>query len=347
MTESTTSPKKLSPLARIISAVCGVLLIIVLFVPLWQIELAAPQYPEGLVLKMYPDAIAGDVDIINGLNHYIGMQTLHTENFIEFTILPYIIMFFAAFCFLVALLNRRKWLNALFIMFLLFGIIAMADFWRWEYQYGHNLDPNAAIQVPGQSYQPPLIGYKQLLNFGAYSIPDTGGILFILVGLLLMTIVLYPYFSKKYKAMKLKKSVAAVATILMFGLMSCNSGPQPIKIGTDACAFCKMTIADKNFGAEIITKKGKIYKFDDTHCLVAFRESGDINPDDIKETYLVNFAEPHNFIEASKGFYLKSEEIHSPMGGNIASFDDEAKMEEAAQKLKGEKVTWDQIIKEE
>src|SRR5690606_16175198 len=252
-----------------------------------------------------------------------------------------------AFCFLVALLNRRKWLNALFIMFLLFGIIAMADFWRWEYQYGHNLDPNAAIQVPGQSYQPPLIGYKQLLNFGAYSIPDTGGILFILVGLLLMTIVLYPYFSKKYKAMKLKKSVAAVATILMFGLMSCNSGPQPIKIGTDACAFCKMTIADKNFGAEIITKKGKIYKFDDTHCLVAFRESGDINPDDIKETYLVNFAEPHNFIEASKGFYLKSEEIHSPMGGNIASFDDEAKMEEAAQKLKGEKVTWDQIIKEE
>ena len=65
------------------------------------------------------------------------------------------------------------------------AIISMVDFYRWEYDYGHKLDPEAPIQVPGMSYQPPLIGYKQLLKFGAYSIPDVGGWLFIGAGVLL------------------------------------------------------------------------------------------------------------------------------------------------------------------
>ncbi len=172
---------------RVITFICGLLLLMVLFVPLWQIELSAPQYPEGLVMKMYPHKLAGNVDIINGLNHYIGMKTLHTEDFLEFTVLPYIIGFFAVFSLVIALiLKKKKWLYTLFGMFVSFGVVAMVDFWRWEYNYGHNLNPNAAIIVPGMSYQPPLIGYKKLLNFGAYSIPDIGGWIFIGVGLLLL-----------------------------------------------------------------------------------------------------------------------------------------------------------------
>ena len=189
--------KQLSLFSKVITIVCALGLIAVLFVPLWQIELAAPQYPEGLVLKMYPHKLGGNVDVINGLNHYIGMKTLHAENFIEFTILPYIIGFFAAFCLLVVFINRKKWLNYLFISFVTFGIIAMVDFYRWNYNYGHDLDPNAAIQVPGMSYQPPLIGYKQLLNFGAYSIPDIGGWIFIGVGVLLLTAVIMQWRDNK------------------------------------------------------------------------------------------------------------------------------------------------------
>jgi copper chaperone NosL len=180
---------KLSLSTRVITFICGLALIVVLFVPLWRIELSAPQYPEGLVMKMYPNKLAGNVDIINGLNHYIGMKTLHTADFIEFTILPYIISGFALISILVAtvLHKSRKWLHVLLISFVLFGIVAMVDFWRWEYNYGHNLDPNAAIIVPGMAYQPPLIGYKKLLNFGAYSIPDIGGWIFICVGLLFVS----------------------------------------------------------------------------------------------------------------------------------------------------------------
>ena len=112
------------------------------------------------------------------------MNTLHNADFFEFTVLPYCIIFFAAAFLSVAVINRRKWLNILVILFVTFGIVAMIDFWRWEYDYGHNLNPNAAIIVPGMAYQPPLIGFKQLLNFGAYSIPDTGGWIFIGVGVI-------------------------------------------------------------------------------------------------------------------------------------------------------------------
>lgn len=188
---------RLSKWQKVLILLSGIFLVVVLFVPLWQIDLNAPQYPEGLTLLMYPHGLGGSVDIINGLNHYIGMRTLHTKDFIEFQILPYLIGFFALFSFVVLAINRKIWLNALFISYFAFGVIAMFDFYRWEYNYGHNLDPAAPIQVPGMSYTPPLIGYKQLLNFEAFSIPHVGGSLFLVSGLLLMLAVIITIRNKK------------------------------------------------------------------------------------------------------------------------------------------------------
>ncbi len=177
--------KKLKPLHRAILAFSGVALLAVILLPIWRIELIAPQYPEGLELLIYSYKIAGQVDIINGLNHYIGMKELRTEDFIEFTVLPYIIGVYGLAFILVGLLARRRGLYILMGAFLLFGVVAMVDFYIWLHNYGHNLDPNAAIKVPGMAYQPPLIGYKQLLNFLAFSIPAIGGWIFIGCGVLL------------------------------------------------------------------------------------------------------------------------------------------------------------------
>lgn len=324
--------------------VCGIALTAVLFVPMWKIELQAPQYPEGLELKIYPHKLGGNVDIINGLNHYIGMKTLHTEDFIEFKILPYIIGFFALCCFLAAALNRKKWLIVLTTLFVLFGIVAMVDFWRWEYDYGHDLDPKAAIQVPGMAYQPPLIGYKKLLNFGAYSIPDTGGWIFVAVGIALVLSIILQIMAER----KLKKSnkpvtsnTIATLSLLMLMLSSCTTGPQPIKVGIDSCVFCKMTIADKKFGGEIITKKNKVFKFDDIHCLISFKK--DIKAEDIKAVYLIKYNSPNDFIEASKAFLLKSEELRSPMAGNVAAFDNEESLQTVSKKLSGSIVKWEEV----
>lgn len=188
----------ISILSRILLIISAGLLVYSVYVPIWQIDLDAPQYPEGLNLKIFADKLGGDVEIINGLNHYIGMKTLHAEDFIEFSILTYIIFFYALFAVITAAIGKKKILYSLFTLFVLFGIIAMVDFWRWEYNYGHDLDPHAAIIVPGMAYQPPLIGFKQLLNFGAYSIPDTGGWMFIGSGVLMLIAVIKEVkFSKK------------------------------------------------------------------------------------------------------------------------------------------------------
>ena len=178
----------LSKLSKILLITSGIGLIISIFVPLWATYLEAPQYPEGLGMFLHANKITGDYEIINGLNHYIGMKEIHQEDFWEFKILPYALGFFAALAFLTVFLNNKKWLYFFAALFLIFGVAFMVDFYLWEYDYGHNLNPNAAIVVPGMSYQPPLFGFKQLLNFGAYSYPDIGGWIMFGVGIILVVL---------------------------------------------------------------------------------------------------------------------------------------------------------------
>ncbi|MEO6902432.1 MAG: nitrous oxide reductase accessory protein NosL [Bacteroidia bacterium] len=332
---------KLSWNVQIVLILCSILLVVVLFQPIWRIELSAPQYPEGLVINISGNGLGGNVDIINGLNHYIGMKTLHNEDFIEFKILPYLISAFAIFFLLVALLRKPKLMYALFFSFLLFGIVAMVDFWKWEYNYGHNLDPHAAIIVPGMTYQPPLLGYKQLLNFGAYSIPDIGAWLFIVVGLLLLGCVISVYRSTK----QIKRGAfASIITLGVFSFSSCSVGSEPIKIGSDNCHFCKMTIMDNRFGAEIVTKKGKVFKYDDSHCLLSSISKKDINMADVKDIYFTDFCEGHSLIKGQNVFYLKSDKLGAPMGGELAAFSSLDSLKSYEMKLGGEEIKWNQVI---
>lgn len=323
----------------------GLGLFAVLVLPIWKIDLQAPQYPEGLTLQIYASKLGGNVEIINGLNHYIGMKTLHAEDFIEFTILPYLIGAFAVLFIIVGIANRKKWLTLLLVAFLVFGVVAMADFYRWNYNYGHDLDPNAAIKVPGMAYQPPILGYKQLLNFGAYSIPDTGGFIFIGAGLALCLCVFAEWRTGKGKKTginkKMPQQVAAFVLLAMLSSMSsCTTEPEPLKIGVDNCYFCKMTISDARFGGEITTTKGKYFKFDDTHCLRSFLQSNALEEKDIAAIYLVDFSGNHALVKADNTFLLQSEELRSPMGGNIAAFSNADSLKEIMKKFSGKETTW-------
>src|SRR6185437_11774703 len=134
---------RMSPFSQLTIAIASLAMIAVLYLPIWRIELTAPQYPEGLVLQIYAHKIGGAVDIVNGLNHYIGMETLHTRDFVEFIALPYIIGGFLVIGLLVALLNRKWFFYGWYFLFMLIAFTSMIDFYRWEYNYGHNLDPAA------------------------------------------------------------------------------------------------------------------------------------------------------------------------------------------------------------
>ena len=187
----------LSKLSIILLSISGIGLVISIFVPIWAIYLEAPQYPEGLGMFLHANKITGDYEIINGLNHYIGMKTIHQEDFWEFKVLPYALGFFAVLAFLFAFLKKKWGLYFFTALFLLFGIAFMVDFWLWEYDYVHNLNPNAPIIVPGMSYQPPLLGFKQLLNFGAYSYPDVGGWIMFAVGIISLVLSVLEFKSSK------------------------------------------------------------------------------------------------------------------------------------------------------
>ncbi|PYF70607.1 nitrous oxide reductase accessory protein NosL [Pedobacter nutrimenti] len=133
------------------------------------------------------------------------------------------------------------------------------------------------------------------------------------------------------------KSITYILPFLwvMVAMGSCNVEPKPIKVGTDACSFCKMGVADKRFGAELITRKGKVYKFDDLHCLVEFTRTEGVKHEDIDGMYLVNYEKPHGFIELQNAFLFKSEAFKSPMGSNIAAFQTKEKLAAASQSVEG------------
>lgn len=334
--------KKISILSRILLVASAALLAYSLKVPIWQIDLDAPQYPEGLNLKIFAGKLGGDVEIINGLNHYIGMKTLHTEDFIEFTLLPYIIGFFAAFSLISAAIGQKKVVYVLFGLFVTFGIVAMIDFWRWEYNYGHDLDPHAAIIVPGMAYQPPLIGFKQLLNFGAYSIPDTGGWMFIGSGLLMLIGVLKE--SAFFSRFKKKNAVgAAVVALLTFTFTSCgNSGPEEIKLNKDDCDNCKMSISDKRFACEILTSKGRAYKFDDVSCLLDYKTAHSDKMNNASY-YIQDYLVPNTLSLINALTFVKGENISSPMGGNIAAFTNKDSATVYATQWQAELTSWESI----
>jgi copper chaperone NosL len=323
----------------------GISLFTILFFPIWQIQLSAPQYPEGLVMLIYANKIAGNVDIINGLNHYIGMKTIHAGDFFEFTILPYIICFFSLLFIISGIIGKRKLFNGSLILFVSFGIIAMADFWKWEYNYGHNLNPDAAIIVPGMSYQPPLIGFKQLLNFGAYSIPDIGGWIFVGVGIILLFVVCREWYAARSIKPSVKLHALSVLTILFVSMLcsSCSAGPVPLKPGTDNCQFCKMTISDIRYGAEIITMKGKTYKFDDPQCAISFLKAHPEINQALQEIYFSSFTDPHALIPSRSAFVLKSENLRAPMGGTYTVFNNMEDLNKVKQAFPGSVINWTEM----
>jgi copper chaperone NosL len=140
--------------------------------------------------------------------------------------------------------------------------------------------------------------------------------------------------------MQTLKQFLIVSLLLLF--YSCNVSPQAINYGSDGCHFCRMTIVDKVHAAEIVTKKGKVYKFDASECMINFL--GAFDTSEIKLYLSNNYSEPEALIDATKASFLISENVPSPMGEFLSAF----KTEEEAQKMQSEKggtlYTWNQLL---
>ncbi len=162
--------------------IIAVLLLIGLFIfPMWRITLLAPQYPNGVTMYIYINKIGGDspstLQNINILNHYIGMKYIEPESIPELKYFPYIIYSVMGLGILAAVINKGKFYMAWGILMVILAALGIYDFYLWEYDYGHNLSDTAPIKIPNASFQPPLFGVKQIINFTAISYPHTSGIM--------------------------------------------------------------------------------------------------------------------------------------------------------------------------
>jgi nitrous oxidase accessory protein len=381
--------------SRILVLISAIALAASFLAPLWRIDLEAPQYPEGLGMRIWAGSITGagewDLKKINQLNHYIGMKVIEPDSIAELDVMPWVIVVLALGGLATAAVGRRRLLYVWVAVFGLAAAAGLVDFWMWEYDYGHDLNPEAAIKIPGMSYQPPLIGSKQILNFKANSWPGAGGWAAIgAFGLAALAAFLELRGRGRGRPARVGGPVednpegsvgsgpdggvegrtdgpsdgaaraspphgrpartgpgAGVAVLVLAGALGtagCGEpAPSPIAFGEDRGEHCGMTIADERYGAELVTVRGKVHKFDSVECLAGFRlameDSGEIH-----SMWVTDFSAPPTLIRVEDAFFLESRDLRSPMGANLTAFGPGMTRQAALHSFFGRILEWDEVL---
>lgn len=131
---------------------------------------------------------------------------------------------------------------------------------------------------------------------------------------------------------------------LAFIILSCSPKPEPLSYNHDACHFCKMTLTDKKYGAEIVTQKNKIYKFDDINCMIHFLENGEVDHHEIAYQLVTDYSNPdRGLINAADAFYLLSDQLRSPMASEVAAFEKQDSMSTMKRKVGGIYLAWGEL----
>jgi copper chaperone NosL len=128
--------------------------------------------------------------------------------------------------------------------------------------------------------------------------------------------------------------------IFLFG---CKHEFEPVNYGHDACMQCKMTILDKRYAAEVITKKGKVLKFDDIACLKKYIGEEHME-EQVQKLFVADYNNPDgNFLDAAKALYLHNELFRSPMNGNYGAFASAEDAKKLADSLNGSLLSWNKL----
>ncbi len=137
------------------------------------------------------------------------------------------------------------------------------------------------------------------------------------------------------------KPLPLIWLALFISMVACSPKPEPINYGHDGCHFCKMTIVDPRYGTELVTDKGKVYKFDAIECLINFKSENS----DLEFAFtLVSTLDQQQLINAEEAFYLRSAQLPSPMGMYITAFSATQARNEMHENVSGEMFDWDELV---
>lgn len=144
--------------------------------------------------------------------------------------------------------------------------------------------------------------------------------------------------------MKLKKLFMVIPglALVILVLIGCgNRQPEPIKINVDNCDHCKMTVADLKFATELITDKGRVYKFDDIKCMVQYKKDNNLQNADF---FVPDHNNPANLLKAEQAIYVKGDSVRTPMNGYIATFSKQDEASVYASQTSAAIITWEEVI---
>lgn len=170
--------------SNIVMLIAALLPLGLFFFPLWKITLEAPQYPTPLGMYIhindFSDVHPHDIKNINLMNHYVGMKYI-PKVIPEFKIFPTGIISTTIIGMIIAFFGHHKWFLFWFTLMILLSSAGLYDFYLWEHDYGHDLDPKAIMKFTNpdgsvMGFQPPLFGSKDILNFRAHSYPQLGAL---------------------------------------------------------------------------------------------------------------------------------------------------------------------------
>lgn len=136
--------------------------------------------------------------------------------------------------------------------------------------------------------------------------------------------------------------IELISAFILAILFGCTIEPVPIEFGSDACHYCNMTIVDPQHAAEVVTKKGRAYKFDAIECMLNHMKT--IDTAEIELFLITDFYEPGKLINAVDATYIISAEIPSPMGAFLSASQNYEKMEALRSTHGGQLFNWKEII---
>jgi hypothetical protein len=154
----------------------AMLLMISLLLPYWVLRMSAPQFPKGLSIKAYVNRLAGDVVELEGLNHYVGLDSFEDGAVFERSIAIFAIIVLAGLL-VAALLIHSRWVVVLVFPALVFPIVFLADLQYWLWSFGHNLDTSAPLANAVGEFTPPILGPAEIAQFDTLALPGLGLIL--------------------------------------------------------------------------------------------------------------------------------------------------------------------------